>query len=244
MIYMELETIEFISGLFSLIIVVISVIVGLKIASKYFEHKQKTFILVGITWIGVVSPWYPSSVSFLLVLITGEALIPVIYFILGISFLPFFMFVWLTAFTEFLYKEKQKIILLLFSITGVIFESLFIYFLLVDPSQIGELTGPVNVEYKTFVLIYVLFLVITLVSTGLLFARESLRSDKPEIKLKGKLLILAFLTYAVAGLVDAILPINITTVVIMRLVAISSAILFYGGFCLPKWMKNIFSKKE
>jgi len=114
MIYMELETIEFISGLFSLIIVVISVIVGLKIASKYFEHKQKTFILVGITWIGVVSPWYPSSVSFLLVLITGEALIPVIYFILGISFLPFFMFVWLTAFTEFLYKEKQKIILLCF----------------------------------------------------------------------------------------------------------------------------------
>jgi len=241
---MELETIEFISGLFSLIIVVISVIVGLKIASKYFEHKQKTFILVGITWIGVVTPWYPSSVSFLLVLITGEALNTLIYFILGISFTPLFMFVWLTAFTEFLYKDKQKIILLLYSITCVIFEIFFFYFLFVDPSQIGELTGPVNVEYKTFVLFYVLFLVIILEITGILFARESLKSDKPEIRLKGKLLILAFLTYAVAGLVDAILPINITTVVIMRLVAISSAILFYGGFYLPKWMENIFLKKE
>ena len=226
------------------LIIIISVIVGLKIASKYVEHKQKTFILVGITWIGVVTPWYPSSVSFLLILITGEALNPLIYFILGISLTPLFMFVWLTAFTEFLYKDKQKIILILYSITCVIFEIFFFYFLFVDPSQIGELIGPVNVEYKTFVLFYVLFLVIILEITGILFARESLKSDKPEIRLKGKLLILAFLTYAVAGLVDGLLPIHIVTVVIMRLLAISSALEFYGGFCLPKWMENIFLKKE
>ncbi len=241
---MELSTVEFISGLFSIIIVIISIIVGLKIASKYFEYRQKTFVLVGVTWIGVVTPWYPSSVSFILVLTTGAPLNPELYFILGISLLPFFMIVWLTAFTEFLYKDKQKMILLLFSITAVIFESIFFYFLFADPSQIGELTGPVNVEYKSFVLFYILFLIVILEMTGILFARESLRSEKPENKLKGKLLILAFLTYAVGGLVDAILPIHIATVVIMRLLVLTSTIEFYWGFYLPEWIEKRISKKN
>ena len=48
---MTLEPMEILSGSLSLAAIVLSFFIGLKIASKYFEHKRREFLLVGITGI-------------------------------------------------------------------------------------------------------------------------------------------------------------------------------------------------
>ena len=48
---MALEQIEILNGIFSLIFVVISTYIGIRIASKYLKYKQNELILVGFTWI-------------------------------------------------------------------------------------------------------------------------------------------------------------------------------------------------
>jgi hypothetical protein len=92
--------------------------------------------------------------------------------------------------------------------------------------------------------------------TGFKFARKSIRSENKEVRLKGKLLQFAFIAFTIAAVIEKIArSILIGTVfadptilflsvilVIVRVLLISSAIAFYGGFLLPGWMKKIFTK--
>lgn len=62
---MALQFIDFANGVFSLIFVSISILIGLTIFSKYFEYKRRIYLLLGLTWIGMSAPWTPSSISLL-----------------------------------------------------------------------------------------------------------------------------------------------------------------------------------
>ncbi len=241
---MELTIFEFVSGLSSLIFSIISVILGLTIMSKYRKYKQKTLLYIGFTLIGLVEPWWASAGGFISVLVNGKGLPPQIHFLLGNILIPLTIFLWLAAMTELQYKSKQKPILFVFGIEGIVFEIFFLYFLFTDVSIIGEVHGAVDVEYRSFTLLYIFQVLITALITGLMFARESMRSENPEIRLKGKLLAIAFLCYIPAGIFDASATINIIILVILRLVEISAAFAFYGGFLLPNWMKNLLLKQK
>lgn len=236
-----LEPLEIVSGTFSLIFVIISVVVGLKIASKYFEFKQRDFLLVGIVWILIVEPWYPSSISFLVALFNnGQGISDSLYFIIGNVLIPISVFIWMIAFTDLLYKEKQIIILVIFTAFGAGFYILFFSLLLSDPSLIGTIHGIVDVEYQSYMMIFLLAVVAIILITGIIFARESLKSTNSEVKLKGHLLMAAFILWSVGAILDAAIPLTILTLIITRAILILSSIAFYGGFILPKWMKNIF----
>jgi hypothetical protein len=80
--------------------------------------------------------------------------------------------------------------------------------------------------------------------TGTLFGRKSLRSDNPEIKLKGKLLIIAFWSFFIGAIFEIISHISIIILIVGRIILISSAIEFYSGFLLPNWMKKLLLSKE
>ena len=71
-----------------------------------------------------------------------------------------------------------------------------------------------------------------------------MKSDDPEITLKGKFFIVAFVSWAIGAVMDAALPLNIVTLTIARIILISSAIEFYIGFILPKIVKKLFLKKK
>ncbi len=241
---MLLEPIEILNGTFSLICVVISTIVGIIIASRYLTHKQKILLLVGITWIGVFSPWWPSTISFVLVLVTGKGLTLQLYFLIGLIPGAPILIIWIYAFSELTYKKYQKILVSIYTIIGIIFEVLLIYFILNDPSVIGELKGLLDVTYKSIALYYAVFIVISVLITGILFGRESLGSENPELRLKGYLLIAAFVSWSIGAILDAALPLNIITLTIARLILISSALEFYCGFLLPKFVKDLFIKQK
>jgi hypothetical protein len=199
---------------------------------------------VGTTWIFISEPWWPSSISFLIALSNGIGIPPEVYFLIGNVLVPLAIVLWLLAFTEFLYSEKRKLFLSIFAIIGTTFEILFFVFLFLNPSLIGELNGPVDVNYKSFIMIFLIIFLLIVVITGFLFANLSLKSKDPEVKLKGKLLVIAYIAFAVGALLDASVPLNEPTIVIIRILLIVSAICWYGGFLLPKWMKKFLLKSR
>jgi hypothetical protein len=71
--------------------------------------------------------------------------------------------------------------------------------------------------------------------SGILIARQSIRSEKPEIKLKGKFLLIAFILFVIGAFADAVLLLTVITLPIIRIILISSSVLFYFGFILPKF---------
>ena len=237
---MVLTTLDLINGLFSIIFVAISTLVGLTIASKYIKSKLRTLLFIGIAWILIVSPWWPSSASVILALATGEGLSLEMYLLLGNLFTPVFMFFLVAAFTEIYYNDKQKIILIIFAIIGILIEIYLVYFIIVDPCVLGELQGIVDIEFRGLLRIYLLIDILLVLVLGFLIALNSLRTETPEIKLRGKFLMLAFISWTVGAIADASLPLNFITLTIIRIVLITSAIEFYIGFILPDWIKKHF----
>ncbi len=232
---MQIGLTEILQGSFSLMFVIISIILGVKILIKYFEHKSNQFLLVGLTWIGLSTPWWPDSINLILALTTNTILSIEANFIIGTSAMPFFLLVWLKAFTDLAYKEKQKLILIIFFIIGIIFEIIFFYFLFTQPNLIGTFETPFQVVYGIYIEIFLVIFLLVVVITGILFGKQSLRSDNPEIKLKGKFLIVAFILFTIGAFLDSIVP---ELFIIARIVLDISALSFYFGFMLPDWLKE------
>ena len=236
---MTIDTSIVINGLFSLLFVVFSLIIGLKIALKYREHKQRTLILVGITWITMSKPWWGSSVSFLVYLFNGVGISIVLYILINFSFISLVIIVWLIALNDLTKIRKFKAILSIFIIYAIIFEALILYFLFTDISVLGVLTDPVNIDLGLFLIAYLLIDLIIFIISGFHFAFRSLRSEKPDIKLKGNFLVLAFLIYLIGAAVETVLSFPP-----LRLILIVSAIMFYIGFMMPEAIKKRFLKAE
>ena len=150
---MALETLDIINGIFSMVFVAISLLVGIIILSKYLQYKEKIYLFVGATWILISEPWWPSTLSFIIAINNEVGLSEELYFLIGNILIPVAIIIWLIAFTEFLYTEKRKIILSIVSIYGIIFEILFFIFLSLDPPLIGKLNPPVDVNYKSFIMV-------------------------------------------------------------------------------------------
>jgi len=224
--------------------VIIFSVVGILIITKYFKYKNKAFIYVGVAWIIMGAPWCSSSFAFLVYLVNGVGLPLEIYLILGYPLLPFGLFSFGLALIELKYKDKKNLICALLIIFVIIFEAYFIFFLFSNPLELGVLTSPVNIDFGTIITIFLIVALISVVIMGILIARESFRSDDREIKLKGKFLLLAFISLLIGAAMDTILPITFITFPIIRLILIASAIEFYFGYFLPFWLKTVFLKKD
>lgn len=241
---MGLEPLDLLNGTFSLIFVVISTLVGLIIVVKYFKTKNRTILWVGLAWILIVCPWWPSATSAFVALATGKGITLEIYLLLGNLFVPLFLLFFVGAFTEIYFHEKQKIILLIFIIYGILFEIYLIYFVIVDPSVLGDLKGVVDIEFKGFLRYYLISSVFITLIIGVFLALNSLKSEDPVIKLRGRFLLAAFISFTVGSICDASVPLDFITLPLIRILLISSAIEFYFGFIMPDWIKKIFLKEE
>ncbi|MFX1408703.1 MAG: hypothetical protein ACFFBW_17270 [Promethearchaeota archaeon] len=240
---MALEALDITNGIVLILFCALSIYLGLRISFKYFKYKQRQLLLVGLVWIFLVCPWYPASISFIMVLIIGESLSAIPYFIIGNVFIPIAVILWMIALTDFIYKTKQKLLVGLFTLYGIVFYVIFFIFIAIDPSVIGYLKGYTDVQYNTFIIVYVFTILLFAIITGILFAKESLKSEDPEIRLKGKFLFLAFLLFVAGSSLDAVIPLNFLTLPLVRSLEILSALSFYCGFILPKPVKNFFLKR-
>ncbi len=151
-------------------------------------------------------------------------------------------------------REKQKLIVALVLIFSITFEFTFFYLFFINIDLIGVINPlrPFSADFGIFISISLLIFILVMLITGVIFAQKSFKLEDPEVRLKGKLLRAAFLTFTVAAVLDSMLgaifedptdPLLAIMVVIVRILLIFSALEFYGGFLLPRWMKEIFLKK-
>lgn len=241
---MSYDLLHIVNGILLMIFCGLTIYVGLFIAFRYFKYKKRDFLYVGFAWIGLASAWYPACISFISVYLLGLNRLPAqLYFFLGIILYPLFLNLWMIAVTDLFEVKRQKLIIILYAIYNVLFLVAFLYFLFVDPSVIGELRGPTDVLYKNFVQIYLLVAIIMFLIFGILLAHYSLKSDVKEIKLKGELLLVAFLSTTIGAILDTALPLTPLTLPLFRSLEILGSVAFYGGYILPNWMKNLFLKE-
>lgn len=239
---MELELIEVFNGISEIIFVSITIVIGCLIMMKYKKTNNKIFLIVGFVWIGIAQPWLAGVVSFFYTLITAKMISLSLYLLIGFQFLSFTAFLWGFAFTELVYKEKQLIFLLIIGIWFAIFEILFLYFLFTDPSLLATLHSPLVIEYKLFIQIFLLSIIVLALLTGVLFVKKTKRSDNPEHKLRGNFLLLAFILLTIGSLFDTIYVENILIIIIKRSILIFASFAFYCSFILPERIKNLFLK--
>jgi hypothetical protein len=229
-----------------LVFVIISIIVGLTILSKYKTYKQKRYVYLGIIWLGISTPWMHGAIAFILLLfnITMDA---TIRFIIGYVFIPIITTMWMDLFTDFLFQSKKKLLVILFSLISISCEILFFSFLFVNREVlIGSFITHFQARYSLFIRITMIFFLVSALVTFLIFAGNSVKSNEREVKVKGIFLIIAFLTYTICAVLDsfAFFLAQPVAVVIIRILLMTSAIEFYFGWILPDPIKKILLKNK
>lgn len=239
---MELQPFEIFNGITEIIFVGITMVLGFSIIAKYFATKNRELLLVGLTWIIMTEPWIAGIYSFLFTLFTGNMITTEAYLIVGFTFLSVAMLLWIIVFTDLVYKEKQKIIVAIVLIYSVIFETFFFYYLFTQPSILAVLHRPLEIEYKLFIQLYLIFLMTFTLLTGIIFAQKTKQLGGAELKWRGNLLIVAFVLLIIGAIFDTIFTQDILLILFKRLILIFASFSFYCSFVIPKWLKNLILK--
>jgi len=71
---------------------------------------------------------------------------------------------------------------------------------------------------------------------------KSIKVNNPEVQLKGKILLLGFMSFSIASVLDATVSDITFILIIIRLILISSAVEYYLGFFLPKVLAKRVNK--
>jgi hypothetical protein len=246
--------IDFLQGIMALLFCINGLIIGISILLKYREYKSIVYVYIGIAWLGLAFPWLPDAISFLMILLINTQLNLYVYFIIGNAFLPLFLFLWVAAVCDFIYKEKKKLILTIYGVLSILFEIVFFFLLITDINQIGQLVPgrAFTVDFAIIVILLLIVIIISFLAFGVQFGRQSLKSSEPEVKLKGKLIIVALVIFSVAAMLDSVIgalgldPTDPTLGILFiatRASLMVSGILFYGGFFLPSVMKKLFLRE-
>jgi hypothetical protein len=231
---LQLTGIQILRGTFGLIFVIISIIIGLRMISKYFSYKQKELITVGLTWIFLSSAWWGGAFAFLFFALFGIEFSPQFYLFIGNFFIPIALITWIYSFSRLAYPKLKNKIFIPYLLVGLGFLIFMIFALIFDYTLIGELEGPLNSRHSIFSLILVVFALTSVLITGTLFAKKSLDSKDPKIKWKGRFLLSAFLIFIIGAFLDAIVPAEPFLLVILKIILVISGILYYLGFFLPE----------
>ncbi len=240
----DLSTLDILEGFMSLSYVIITLIMAIKVLWKYKTTKDKVFITVGGALLFLSSGLWGLTFSFLSILLINQPLSRSTYLSLNTVFGSAAILCWMYSFSELCYPDlKKKILSFYLSICGV-YEVFLISFLIVEPTIIGTVTGPLNQELTIYPIIFSIFLLLSTLISGILFVRESLKAEKKSIQIKGRFLLLAFLSFTFGEILDTILPKEAVVIIIVRLIIISSVFEYYLGFFLPKWLEIALIKEQ
>ncbi len=231
-----------ICGLVGFISTIITIILGIRIISKYIQYKQVSFLYVGLTLILLWSPWWPSSISFITYLIGLGGLPFEAYIILGNIFLPFALITWLIPMCNLLaVKDRTRKIALIFSIAYcIVFDGVVIYYFF-NSTKLGYLRNTLVPIYDISFYMIIMPIIVIVVIVGLIFALESMKASDKEVKLKGKFIFISLMVISFGVILEIFLPGDFY-LLISRIIIIIGLILLYIGFTLPKRIGNLFLK--
>jgi hypothetical protein len=242
---MAIELLDMVHGIFTIVFVIISIITGFIIVIKYFQLRKSQFLLFGLFWMGLTTPWWPTVIIFILALATGTSVNIQAYIVVGIAFLPITITLGLIAFLKVLpmKKKRKRIILITNIIINAAYEIYFFAFLFIDVSMIADASviSPFMLNWSIPSQVYFIVSLLFFLYVGISFSVASIKAEDKIISLKGKFLLIAFLSFTIGTVVDFAIPTTIVFV-IARLILLTSTIEFYIGLMLPNWIKELFMK--
>lgn len=236
---MEIDPLIVTNGITSIVVSIISFVIGIKLAIKYYKHKERALLLAGLTWLIMYEGWWGPSISFLMLYLANQPLPIEIFFIISMSLIPLGITLWMIVFTDLTWQKYQKAITIIFIIQIPIYEILSFYYLFTDSSLIVVSVGVIDAQYKSFIIFFFIEIAILLIITGSFFAKESLKLEKHDMRLKGIFLLIGFISLVTGAIMDVFLELEIVTLIIYRLILVFSSFAFYFGFFLPKPIKEI-----
>lgn len=240
----NLNQLDLISAVFSLIVVIIYIIIGISIIFKKKQQQQKkVYVFVGTALVFLSSAWWGIVVSLICFVIFNYELNSFFYILLGCAFIPVALVCWMYSFSVLVYPYFKKQIVLIFLIISITYEIFLFIFLLTDPTVVATIEGRFNMQSNFFSLSFRIFAIGVVIITGILFTTKTMKLDNPEVQWRGRFLLIAFLSFASGALIDS-LPLNPITLVLARLLLISSAFEYYLAFFLPGRMANWLTRKE
>ncbi|MBD3212884.1 MAG: hypothetical protein GF311_09770 [Candidatus Lokiarchaeota archaeon] len=235
---------EFTRGLMSLVFVVVSLIIGIKLMWKYFKYKEKTFITVGLTWIFLSASWWHSAFNMLSLLFFDTPLNEILGLILVNAFIAPALITWMYSFGNLIYNKYKKEITIISLVIFGGYEILFFILLIIQPDLIATVL-PGNIVQRTVLTFsFAIISIIIAIVAGLIISLEAIRTENQKIKWKGRFLLLAFALFTVGALLDSATWIGLGFIVFIRILLITSVITYYLGFFLPEWLANILIHKE
>lgn len=246
------DLIEYINGFFTIIFVVITILIGLIIINKYRERReQRQFLYFGLFWAGMTTPWWPQAAIFINFLISGVIIEMDFWMIIGVAFLPFTVIIGIMAYLIVLPIEESKKnpIRIITYTPNIIFEIFLVFAIILQkiPEWVADHEpfnegGAFVIDWSLYSVPYFILSLIVFLIFGIYFSKLSMEADKPELKLKGKFLFIAFISFATGTMIDFIIP-NPIVYLIARLILVSSSIEFYIGLMLPRWISKILIKQ-
>lgn len=236
--------VELSQGISSLVFVVVIIILMIHFAIRYQKYKEKNILYVSISLFFLSVIWMSDAVNLILILSLNTHLNIEIYYFFVIGFLPISIGGWFLVITNLLAKRQKKLIMVIIGILYAIFETLFIILLFLNTK---EYIGVYNDSYfdvnsSLFSQTYLFISLSLFIITGFLMARQCLRVDQPEVRLKGKFLLMSMFFFLIGAGFEILTPIVAFTVVLSRLITISSSIFLYIAFILPEFIKKRFLK--
>jgi len=238
----DLEPIQILQGSFSLIWVIFAIIIGLRVIWKAITLKRKELITVGLTWILIASAWWGVALQFITYGFFNYQLTAFQYLLVANVFIPLGLFCWSYSYCEIINPKLKKNFFLVILGFIVIWELFLWIALFINTALVGTIEGIFDSKHSTIALLFVFSAIIIFLITGTIFSVKSMKVDQLDIKWKGRFLLLAWILFTIAALIDAALDL-IATLILARIILLISSVLFYFGFFLPEFLKQRIIKK-
>ena len=240
-------------GFFSLIQAGIVISMSLIVLKKYFVLKSKPLFYLFIFMYFSSSTLFPFMTGYIYWLVAAGTLVPpyTFYAYLGTFLIPVSIIGWTLVYlslSTFSKKTKTTAISLII-IYSIVFEIYLAYYLFLSPiapeeEMIGFLIERADFSLRGFVLIYVLSMLVWNVGTGIHFSLKGIKSGSGVAKLKGKIVLFAFIFMFLETILEGFVLSGAGNLVIERVIGgiinIVSFLFLYIGFVLPKWFQKLF----
>lgn len=194
-----------------------------------------------------MTPYWGYTLNFFAIIFNIGSIPDALIIFLSSAFVGFVHITWMFAFSDFFFKNLQKRFMAVAIFEAVTYEIFLLNLFVSNLPSVGVLEGPFFIRWGELVTFFLFFSIFMMLVMGMVFARETLKSDSIEVKLKGKFLFAAFISFTTGTFIDILtfgLDYDTAQIVLIfaRIIVISAAFEFYLGFILPNFVKNLFIK--
>ena len=240
----ELTQIEIISGFASIIGLIFTFVLGFIIIAKYLKYKDINLLLMGLVIILASQAWWPYAITLILFFAGADPLTLQMHILFGFGLQVIALFIGNFVMTNLMWKDKVKLVMALTAIYGALFQTVLFYAIFVDPSSFATLEGNLDVSYQSLLALFLFINIMLILFFAFFFFLHVRKSAQPEIRLKGTLYFIAIIFFTIGAILDAILPLSLPLLVIVRALLALSGFGTYVAFTLPNWAKKILIKEK